>query len=178
MQPVCIATTNGKLDTTTITEVVALHLLKAEEQLRLLPETQQRYAASRTELHDDFSIEHKETMASTYPLPKPQDAWVLEDDLQMEIMRVHGVTGKITATDLTAYRTALAQHYYSPAVQAQAPFFIRLNIFQPGAPVGTIVPASDIPLHTLDGQRITLSDHLQRAHAQQKHLVIFAGSIT
>lgn len=175
----CIAaTSDGTLDTTAITEAVALHLLKAEEQLRLLPETQQRYAASRTELPDEFSTEHKDTVASTYPLPQPQETWVLEDDLQMEIMRAHGVTGKITAPDLAAYRAALAQHYYSPLVQADAPFFIRLNILQPGAPVGSVVPAADIPLHSMDGQRITLAHHLQRARAQQKQLVVFAGSIT
>ncbi len=111
------------------------------------------------------------------PTLSTKEYWVLEDDLQREIMRMHGLRGVITDLALSLYRDALSKFYFSPAVQ-QSAFFIRLNIYSPGVPVGTLVPANNISLCSLQKHSHTLQDYLTLAAKNRKKLAIFAGSIT
>lgn len=167
-----IAHSDGTVNVNAITETVAIHLLKAEEALRKLPETQARYAASRCAISPSQPVVVSNTAGDA-----TKEYWVLEDDLQREIMRMHGVRGVITDAALSLYRDALSKFYFSPAVQ-QSAFFIRLNIYSPGVPVNTLVPADDISLCSLQKSPHKLQDYLTLAANKHKKLAIFAGSIT
>jgi hypothetical protein len=117
------------IDDTMIDATMAAHLLQAEERLRLLPVTQQRYA----------EIHHKK---ATNVLDR---SWALEDILQQEIMMIHGIPSHYTALLLHDYRSAIARWYHTPIVQ-QSAFFIRLNILKDGPALSSVVPADSIQL--------------------------------
>jgi hypothetical protein len=166
-----ITRSDGSLNVSVITEKLAAHLLHAEETLRKLPETQARYVASRCAISPSNPVLPSSLLTST------RDYWVLEDDLQMEIMRMHGITGLVSNEMLAEYRQAIAKHYHSPLVQ-QSAFFIRLNIFEPGAPVGSRIPTDEITLYSLAKESWTLEDYIHMAASEGKQLAILAGSIT
>lgn len=140
---------------------MAVHVLQAEEALRLQDSTQQLYQQSR-------ESPAFEALRAT--------GWLLEDELQMAVMRWHGVL-QPTSLTLQLYRQALARHYYSPAVQNSA-FFIRLNIMKEVPPVGTEVPL-DISLLELSSRSpLSLRNLLDKANSLNKMLILFCGSIT
>jgi hypothetical protein len=132
----------------------AKHLVTVEQSLRLHPATQALYRKRRQQVGDE--------------------QWLLEDDIQCAIMEWHGLDPTLSA--LNAYREAIGRFVHEPSVRESA-FFLRLNIMQAGAAIGSLVP-SNIPLIDLNSEAHTLGMWMDVAADRRRPLVILAGSLT
>eukprot|EP01031_Cornospumella_fuschlensis_P040592 gene40592-49489_t len=144
----------GRLDVSRIDLRAAVHLVRAEEQLRLTDEVQALYRESR-----DSERYRAQRLAG----------WLLEDDIQKHMLRLHGLS-EPSDQDLQDYRARLAQFYEEPSFRAAA-FFLRLNIVrEPPAP-GSALPEQAQLLLVQSEQATTLGALLDRAAALGRRLL-------
>lgn len=140
---------------------LAAHLLEAEQNLRLLPTTQELYRKSRSD--DMFRVLRDE-------------GWLIEDEIQRAMIRMHGANPDLPMA-LDSYRNCLvAALERFPELKEHA-FFTRLNIAEAPIALSTIVPRS-LKLFQENGVEICMGDLMDMAIAARKLLVLFVGSIT
>jgi predicted secreted protein len=162
--------TLGALDVTLINEEAVSHLMLCEQQLRVSLEVQNAYPDMRS-----MNV-------------------ILEDQLQMYILYLHGVENA-TTKELETYRSVVSNFTHIPTIRQNA-FFLRNNVRVVGAQCGTVVPR-DIPLYNLEFESSTyvradsssstdinqlssicLGDCIDHAQKLNKQLIILAGSLT
>ena len=102
---------------------------------------------------------------------------LVEDWIQLDILTCHRCMA--TADNLKAYRRTISQFTSLDSVRESA-FFLRLNHYRLGAPVGDNLPSyGDIALHRLSREDTSLRGLLQEAANMAKSkLVLICGSYT
>ena len=128
--------------------------------VRLLPETQELYAETRSSYAQNSEL------------------WLLEDDIQLAMMKFHGFkTSQLHIKTLREYRAAITRHVQKKTVR-DAAFFLRLNVVVSGLPVDSPMPR-DLTLYALDDLAPqSLGEWMDKARAVGKKLIIMAGSVT
>ena len=171
--PVCFSQHDGRFDPSLVTEDLAMHLITAENDYRLLETTQDYYMAMEKY---DSSISVENIIQSA----------ILAHHCDHEKKESQQSPWKCTKEDLAIYRRTISQYTHLPNIRQKA-FFLRNNIMVEGVPIGSIIPRDMSFVQLVDSSTVSaaittmkanLGYWMDQATSLNKTLIIFSGSLT